>query len=230
MGENISFNNNEIYEILKNEIINLVLYPGQLIGENEISRRFNVSRTPIREVFKRLEYDNLIKPIRNKGTIITPIDLSKIHNFMYVREKLELAVLEEYISCIQEQDLVKLQILLVKQRKLLEDDSKNLITKSLEFYELDSEFHSLIFCFASKSYIWDTILNNMADYKRYRVVSAEFHDDEHLNIIFSHHLEIYDAISNNDFEKIKNIYKTHIYHGKSLFKKMIEAKEECFVM
>lgn len=44
----------EIYNQLKEEIIDLKIEPGALISENEISRRFEVSRTPVRDVFLRL--------------------------------------------------------------------------------------------------------------------------------------------------------------------------------
>ena len=50
-----------IYSRLKQEIIDLKIEPGALISENEISRRFQVSRTPVRDVFLRLVNDGLLE-------------------------------------------------------------------------------------------------------------------------------------------------------------------------
>ncbi|OON94575.1 MAG: hypothetical protein ATN33_04265 [Epulopiscium sp. Nele67-Bin001] len=65
--------NTEIYTSLKTRIMTLDLEPGDIISEIDMSKKFNISRTPIREVFKRLEYDGLVNVIKNKGTEITPI-------------------------------------------------------------------------------------------------------------------------------------------------------------
>ncbi len=230
MSEKQIFSNTDIYNILKKEILELSLYPGQIIGENDVSKRFNVSRTPIREVFKRLEYDDLIKPIRNVGTMITPINLGNITDLMFVREKLEVGIIEDCITCIQEQDLVKLQLLIIKQRKLLEDKQKDIMTKSLEFYQLDTEFHKMFFIFANKLFVWETIVNLMPDYQRFRTISAEFHDISQLNSFFAYHVEIYEAVQEKDMERVRKLYSEHIFQGKVLFKPMIEAKEDFFVL
>ncbi len=228
--EKNTLSNSEIYEILKSEILNLSLYPGMIIGENEVSKRFEVSRTPIREVFKRLEYDQLIRPIIKKGTMITPINLSNITDMMFVREKLEVGMIEEIISCIQDSDLMKLQVLIIKQRKVIEDTTTSLTNKALDFYSLDTQFHELLFSFANKRYVWDTIVGLMPDYQRFRIVSSEFHNIDLLWSFLNYHQAIYEAIEHKDMVKIRELYREHIYQGKSLFKEMLEQKEEYFVI
>ncbi len=48
-------NSQIIYQILKKEILDLTLKPGQSISEHEICNRFSVSRTPVRTVLQRLQ-------------------------------------------------------------------------------------------------------------------------------------------------------------------------------
>ena len=50
-----------IYQTLRQEIMLLTLAPGALVSESEVCRRFGVSRTPVREVFKRLELEGLLE-------------------------------------------------------------------------------------------------------------------------------------------------------------------------
>ena len=60
----------EIYNQLKEEIIDLKIEPGALISENEISRRFQVSRTPVRDVFLRLCNDGLLEDLAHQREAI----------------------------------------------------------------------------------------------------------------------------------------------------------------
>ncbi len=49
-----------VYETLRNEIIELKLPPGSPIDEQQLSDRFALSRTPIREALVRLAAEGLI--------------------------------------------------------------------------------------------------------------------------------------------------------------------------
>ena len=44
----------EIYKTLEGEIIELKILPGEVLSENQLCKRFGVSRTPIRSVLQRL--------------------------------------------------------------------------------------------------------------------------------------------------------------------------------
>ena len=54
-----------IYETLKREIVTIQLKPGTRIREESVSERFGVSRTPVRDVLKKLEEDKLSRSSRN---------------------------------------------------------------------------------------------------------------------------------------------------------------------
>ena len=47
------------YDVLKNEILNGDLGPGDKLVETNLAERLQVSRTPIREALTRLEHDGL---------------------------------------------------------------------------------------------------------------------------------------------------------------------------
>ena len=54
-GEGVKF----VYDILRDEILDLVLPPGSLIDEIQLSERLSMSRTPIREALVRLAGEGL---------------------------------------------------------------------------------------------------------------------------------------------------------------------------
>ena len=49
----------ELYHILEDEICALKILPGEALSENQLCKRFGVSRTPIRSVLQRLEQNRL---------------------------------------------------------------------------------------------------------------------------------------------------------------------------
>lgn len=224
------FTNNEIYEILKNEIVSIKLKPGQYIGEIEMAKRFNVSRTPIREVFKHLEYDNLLKVIRNKGTVVTAINFSKILKFMFVREKVEFGVMEDIAGKISAQSIANLNLLLLRQKKILTDSNVDLLNMALEFFSLDNEFHRAIFDIENKASVWDMLANLMPDYRRYRMVSAEYNTQESLYKLYEEHCNILKYLELGDMKKLKLIYEAHIYSGVETFNTMLLKVEDYFVI
>ena len=109
-----------IYETLRDEIMFLQLAPGEGISETETGKRFQVSRTPVREVFKRLEQDGLVEVRPQRGTFVTRIDLAALSDMLFEREALEIAVLRELCLRVNENGLLKLKLLLLDQQKLLD--------------------------------------------------------------------------------------------------------------
>lgn len=70
-----------VYETLRNEIIGLTLAPGRPIDEIQLSERFGMSRTPIREALVRLAADGLVETLPNRSTIVSHIDFLNLASF-----------------------------------------------------------------------------------------------------------------------------------------------------
>lgn len=70
-----------VYDTLRREIIDLTLPPGSPIDEAQLSERFAMSRTPIREALVRLAADNLITTLTNRATIVSQIDFLRLSDF-----------------------------------------------------------------------------------------------------------------------------------------------------
>lgn len=70
-----------VYETLRNEIIELKLAPGSPIDEVQLSERFELSRTPIREALVKLSSEGLITTLTNRATIVSQIDFLGLPEF-----------------------------------------------------------------------------------------------------------------------------------------------------
>ncbi|MBD9374718.1 GntR family transcriptional regulator [Rhizobium sp. ARZ01] len=70
-----------VYDILRDEILDLVLPPGSPIDEVQLAERFEMSRTPIREALVRLAGEGLIDTLPNRSTMVSNIDFLNMHTF-----------------------------------------------------------------------------------------------------------------------------------------------------
>lgn len=70
-----------VYDVLRDEILDLGLAPGSPIDEVQLAERFAMSRTPIREALVRLAGDGLVTTLPNRSTVVSNIDLLNLHPF-----------------------------------------------------------------------------------------------------------------------------------------------------
>jgi DNA-binding GntR family transcriptional regulator len=67
-----------VYDTLKRDILDMALAPGAALDEVGLSRRFRMSRTPVREALVRLAAEGLVTALPNRNTIVTPIDFTSV--------------------------------------------------------------------------------------------------------------------------------------------------------
>ncbi|MBN9029917.1 MAG: GntR family transcriptional regulator [Rhizobiales bacterium 63-7] len=70
-----------VYDLLRDEILDLKLAPGSPIDEVQLADRFKMSRTPIREALVRLAGEGLIETLPNRSTMVSNIDFLNLHTF-----------------------------------------------------------------------------------------------------------------------------------------------------
>ncbi|SOC45938.1 GntR family transcriptional regulator [Rhizobium subbaraonis] len=68
-----------VYDLLRDEILDLVLPPGSPIDEVQLAERFGMSRTPIREALVRLSGEGLIETLPNRSTMVSNIDFLNLN-------------------------------------------------------------------------------------------------------------------------------------------------------
>src|SRR2546422_9715011 len=71
---------NRVHKQLKSDIVTCKLAPGRGLSEMELAKRYEASRTPVREACRRLEHDRLIDIITFRGYFIVPQTVADLHN------------------------------------------------------------------------------------------------------------------------------------------------------
>ncbi|ALB44228.1 GntR family transcriptional regulator [Clostridium beijerinckii] len=191
-----------IYHNLREEIINLYLEPGTSISEKELSEKYNVSRTPVREALVRLAQEGLVQIYPQKGTVVSLIDLSAVEEERFLREHLERAVVKEACMEFPKENILALEMNLKFQKMYIENkDYKKL-------FNTDEEFHKIIFEGCSKKRIWNSINDGSTEFQRIRVLRLTVNSS--WDNIYLQHKEIFNAIKNKNPEMAEEFMKKHL--------------------
>ncbi len=81
--------NAEIYQAIKKRIVFMEYDPGQLLDEKVLAKEFKVSRTPVREVLLRLQYEMLLEIIPRGGIFVKRIDFQEMRDVYLTRILIE---------------------------------------------------------------------------------------------------------------------------------------------
>lgn len=78
-----------VYNSIRTKIITQEFPPGARINEKQLMEEYGIGKTPLREIFFRLQYDGLIRRFPRSGTIVAPIDFGELREAAEIRLALE---------------------------------------------------------------------------------------------------------------------------------------------
>ncbi len=77
------------YKTIKEMMVQSILVPGQKIVLDQLAEKIKLSKTPIINALNRLEREDFVISIRNKGFFIKEISLKEFNELYRVRGALE---------------------------------------------------------------------------------------------------------------------------------------------
>lgn len=92
-------------EAIEKDIISGRIAPGKRINEQDICKRFNMSRTPVREILRRIEGNGLAKSIPNRGVFAVGLTQQDLDDIFYLKILLEVQCVRWAIERITEEQL-----------------------------------------------------------------------------------------------------------------------------
>ena len=159
--------NQQIYRILRRDIVHCLIPPGTPLSGKEVSVRFDVSRQPVREAFIKLAENGLIQIRPQRGSYVNKISLSQVRNGCFVRQAIECAVVRRAAGMVNDEQLYQLEQNLNQQRTAVERQQLT------DFFQLDDEFHQKLSQIADCQLAWDTVENIKATIDRVRYMSLD---------------------------------------------------------
>ena len=209
-----------IYDTLKDEIIFLKRKPGEEIDQDEISKRFDVSRSPVRDALMRLRSDALVVMRPQRGCWVSRIDLSRVDDECFFRLALEKSVIERYKMFMKPSDITRLEYFIALQKEAME------AADTVGFYNADDDMHAIFFEATGLMRIWQLILRETGNHRRVRILSMGSRDVLQKNI--NQHEELVDALKKKDFTLAVTLETEHLSKLKYETDVIIEAHPEYF--
>ena len=190
-----------VLRVLKKNIIECALKPGQMLSENALTEELNVSRTPVREALVELSKIDLIEVLPKRGSRVTKINYALVEESNFARKVLEKAIVEICCDLEKPQDFFRLEENLKLQKRFL------YMSNQSRLLELDDEFHQLLFQMAKKSHVYDYLEDIRIPFDRIRYLS--------LLVIFdlqtvNDHIEILNAIRQRNKKEALAVMDKHL--------------------
>ncbi|TCP96567.1 GntR family transcriptional regulator [Cricetibacter osteomyelitidis] len=178
----------------------------RLPTEREISERFNVSRTIVREAIVMLEVEQLVTVKRGSGAYVTNLPSNNIaekdtnllndvgpFELLQARQLIESGIAEFAAQQATKKDIVLLKTLLDEERALLEKDADD--------YSVDRKFH-LALAEITQNDVLIKMQNDLWEYRFNSAMWAQLHlrilKNEHHRLWIIDHENILNAIQRKD--------------------------------
>lgn len=170
----------QIADAIREEILRGDLEPGTSARQDELARRFSVSRVPVREALRSLVAEGLVTWESQRGFRIARLEPAEAREILEIRAILEVQALQWAFPNIGTESV------LLAQRTLKRSQS----TKSIdEWSELNGAFHAAILTPCKRPHLLALIqqLNNRIDrYIRLLIARADYRrraEQEHRAIL-----------------------------------------------
>ena len=170
----------QIARQLRSDIIDGVLSEKTKLVEQELAKRFSVSRGPVRDVLLQLTKEGLLISKNNCGVVVNSAPQPELQPLMVnLRIKIECHAIKIVINELTEQDFTQLDQILATMTKAFKEENYSLVT------EADMAFHRYFVYKAGGDELvnlWQPIIYRMRmNYKRISTPDECF--DEHNQLL-----------------------------------------------
>jgi DNA-binding GntR family transcriptional regulator len=200
---------------LEDMIIKGKLKPGQKIKEQEISTRLGISRPPLREAFKILEAEGLIRREPRRGVFVSELKDEDIWEIYTLKLALYTLGVGLAVDKITNGEVEKLEKVVAQMEKSVRRASGSDVIK---YEELNNLFHDMTANIAGHSRLKriQQSLNNQIK----RIAYRSFGDRRHLEMSCKYHRKILEAIKTKDKARAEELTREHILRGLEVQEKL----------
>jgi DNA-binding GntR family transcriptional regulator len=187
---------------LSDEIVRGDLAPGVALDEMEIARRFQDSRTPVREAIRLLGASGLVEARPHRSAVVARPDKPQLSAMFEAPRELEALCAGLAAERMTAVDLAALQRVHGKPLDVAHSEDPQ------RYHELNEEFHAKIYAGAHNPYLADLTLTTrtrIAPFSR-----AQFRTGGRLALSHKEHARTVSAIVKRNPERATAAMRTHI--------------------
>jgi DNA-binding GntR family transcriptional regulator len=195
--ENIS---DSVYGWIKKAIINVEFKPGERLTQEMITERLNISRTPVREAFKRLEAEGLLIVKPRLGAVVVQLSLAKFLELYEIRSLLETAAALHAAEKITDKNIAELEKINAKMISNFGHPQK--------FMECNRSFHLTLYGYSGMRYLVNYITGvwNLTEPYRLMYISHEGKS----TVAVDEHVQVIDALKRRKPDEVSQAIREHL--------------------
>lgn len=191
-----------LYQMLSAEIVDGVLSPGEYLDEASIAKRFDVSRTPVREALQALVSSGLASRERHLGVLVASLGRARLNEMFEVMADVE-ALCAGYAA----------ERMTARERYALDSlhrDSAGLVREAnpVEYAQFNTAFHSAIYSGSHNDFLAESAHSIRRRLNPFR--GAQFRLDRRMGASFDEHQQVVDAIMRGDASGACNAMINHV--------------------
>lgn len=204
----------QVAEVLQEAILKGEIKPGDRVFQDNVAKRLDVSRIPVRLAFEMLQSRGLLTLSPHKGATVTELSVEEMREVFDFRAYAERVAIEKSLPKLTEADLEQAQKT-IRKMQVVEDTD--------EWLQLNRTFHSILYSRFNSSVFNEVIQMLRANTERYVRISLSFanrfreYDHEHEEILA--------ACYKRDIEQAKALLTTHLRNTVLTLESLIENKK-----
>ncbi|BCJ85638.1 GntR family transcriptional regulator [Effusibacillus dendaii] len=204
-----------IYNSLRTSIFSGELRPGERLIDSRIAEEMGVSRSPVREAFRKLEHDELLK---NKDGLIFVYEpsLQDVIDLYQVRVGLEAVAAYLATQYMPDAELEKLQNSIYEAEHAIKNNKIN------EVVDLNTFFHEFVVMWSKNSQLQKMMSNIRSRVLLYR--NTLFKQYNRGDDFVPEHQAVVDAIRERNPKMAAKKMSEHTMNDMNIFKKLYVAE------
>jgi DNA-binding GntR family transcriptional regulator len=192
----------ELRLLIADQIVRGILAPGAALDETDLARRFQVSRTPVREAIRQLAASGLVESRPHRGSVVA--QPSHEHLIGMFEAMAELEALCAGLAAVRITPIERHALAMAHEelRAMIQSGDPQ------RYHEMNEAFHSTVYAGAHNSYLADITLSTRARVQPFR--RAQFRN---LGRLAKSHLEhdlVVIAIMRGDRDGAMRAMRDHI--------------------
>lgn len=191
----------DVAAVLREDILRARLGPGSRLRQEQVAARFGVSTTPVREAFRHLEAEGLVRLDPGKGVIVSRPSIDDVREAYEIRAALETLAVQFAVGNLTDAQLDELSTML---------DTMDAMEDTARWVELNNEFHDRIYAAAGRPKLRSMILtlrDSVAGYMHSAIQQAL-----PSGRAAREHRAILQACVDRDADAAQRAVATHLHH------------------
>lgn len=194
------------YETLKHAIIMGKIPAGSRLIETVYAETLHISRTPLREAFRKLELDGLVEYVERRGVVVRAFTIDDIEETFIIRNALMMLIVPSIFANVRQEHLDRLRRILETMDVIQREENID------ELARYNREYHRTIEHISDKKRIL-RVIDSQEEYLD-RFTHFTIASTIRWSKAFEEHHQLLEMLANGEQEAFAELIAKHLHESK----------------